>query len=144
MTGKTSTVFSQLDIANSVTEELLKPFYIPHFKDLQFYREFNKSVQSGQFSKSESFKKLHYMTEFYKLFSKILAEEKMSLLWGLKTLFSEFTSVFISKTNHCDFLGYLSLVMNFSGYLQAVRLFLSDDVFFDTEVAKIEEIIFLK
>jgi hypothetical protein len=47
VTGPNSTVFNELDLLNEKTENKMKLLYTPAFKELEFYRAFNKEMQSG-------------------------------------------------------------------------------------------------
>lgn len=57
VTGKNTTVFDDLDLLNDKTEKELKLVHKPHFKDMEFYRIFNKAIKTGQFTNSSFTKK---------------------------------------------------------------------------------------
>jgi hypothetical protein len=57
ITGKKTTIFNDLDLLNENTEAEVRQLYSPVFKDLQFYRAFNKSMQNGLFYSTAHAKK---------------------------------------------------------------------------------------
>lgn len=143
ITGKNSTVFNDLDLLNEGTEKEMMPLFTPVFKDLNFYRTFNKAMQNGLFVKSTLTKKQHYMTGFLKLLNKVEKQDTMALLWGVKIMTKEFTQIFTSRSKHCNFLGFMSLLMNLSSFLHLCKEYVGEK-FYSEEVAKIEELRFLK
>jgi hypothetical protein len=143
ITGKNTTIFNSLDLLNEGTEQVILPFYEPIFRDLNFYRGFNGPMQNGLFVKSAHTKKQHYMTEFVKLLKKVEPSDTNALLWGVKTLVKEFTQIFISKSKHCNFLGFISLLMNLSSFLHDCRKHCGPE-FYDSKVKKVEELRFIK
>jgi hypothetical protein len=83
------------------------------------------------------------MTEFMKLLKKVEKSDHSALLWGIKTLVKEFTQIFISKNKHCNFLGFVSITMNLSSFLHVCKKHAGEE-FYNAELAKLEELKFLK
>lgn len=83
------------------------------------------------------------MTEFMKLLRKVEKTDFDALLWGVKILVKEFTSIFVSKTKHANFSGFMSIILNLSSFLHLCKQHCGPS-FYDSKISNLEELRFLK